>query len=83
MVLLGFGNILPRSSRHFGISVEAGVVFEGSPNAKLNLAGTAYATATPGCVNAATDPGAQANVQSEQTKLNTCRMKSHTAGLLN
>jgi hypothetical protein len=70
MVLLGFGNILPRSSRHFGISFEAGVVFEGSPNAKLNLAGTACATATGGCVNAATDPGVQANVQSEQTKLN-------------
>ena len=70
MVLLGFGNLLPRSSRHFGMSLEAGVVFEGSPNAKLNLAGTACATATTGCVNAATDPAVQANVQSEQTKLN-------------
>jgi hypothetical protein len=70
MVLLGFGNLLPRSSRHFGMSIEAGVVFEGSPNAKLNLAGTACATATTGCVNAATDSGVQANIQSEQTKLN-------------
>jgi len=70
MVLLGFGNLLPRSSRHFGVSFEAGVVFEGSPNAKLNLAGSACATATTGCVNAGTDPTVQANVQSEQTKLN-------------
>jgi hypothetical protein len=72
MVLLGFGNILPRSSRHFGVSVEAGVVFEGSPNTKLNLAGTACTiSATAGCLNAATDPTVQANVLSEQNKLNT------------
>lgn len=71
MVLLGFGNLLPRSSRHFGVSLEAGVVFEGSPGAKLNLAGSACViSATAGCLNAATDPTVQANVQSEQNKLN-------------
>lgn len=69
MVLIGFGNLLPRR-RHFGFNVEAGAVFQGSPNAKLNLAGTACLTPTTGCVNAATDSGVQANVQAEQTKLN-------------
>ncbi len=71
MVLFGFGNLLPRSKRHFGVNFEAGVVFQGSPNAKLNLAGSScLINATTGCVNAATDPGVQSNVQSEQTKLN-------------
>ena len=71
MVLFGFGNLLPRSRRRFGVSLEAGVVFQGSPNAKLNLGGTScLINATAGCVNTATDPGVQANVQSEQTKLN-------------
>ena len=30
MILFGFGNLLPRSQRHFGVNFEAGVVFEGS-----------------------------------------------------
>jgi len=70
MLLSGFGNLLPRSSRHFGINFEVGVVFQGSPNAKLNLAGTSCITPATGCVNTATDPGVQSNVQAEQTKIN-------------
>jgi len=73
MILFGFGNLLPRSQRHFGISLEAGVVFQGSPNAKLNLNGTACLNAAQTaatCLNAATDPTVQANVTSENTKLN-------------
>jgi len=71
MMLFGFGNLLPRSHRRLGFSLEAGVVFQGSPNAKLNLGGTSCLTsATAGCLNAATDPTVQANMQSEQSKLN-------------
>lgn len=69
MLLIGYGNLLPRSSRHFSINIEAGVVFEGSPSVKLNLTGTACANFDSGCVNAATDPGVQANVVAEQNKL--------------
>ncbi len=71
MVLVGFGNLLPRSSRHFGISAEAGVVFQGSASARLNLTGSACLDVTQtACRNAATDPSVQSNVQAEQTKLN-------------
>ena len=71
MILVGVGNLLPRSQRHFGVSFEAGVVFEGSPNAKLSLAGSScLVSATVGCVNTATDPTVQSNLQSEQTKIN-------------
>jgi hypothetical protein len=72
MVLFGVGNLLPRSGRHLGFSVEAGVVFEGSPSTKLNLMGTACAVSpTSGCLNAATDPTVQRSIQAEQDKLNS------------
>jgi hypothetical protein len=71
MILLGVGNILPHGKKHFGVSFEAGVVFQGSPKAVLNLSGNACGiNAVTGCLNAATDPTVQANVQSEQTKIN-------------
>jgi hypothetical protein len=70
MILIGFGNLLPRSHRHFGLSFEAGVVFQGSPAAILNLTGTACViSATAGCLDTS-NPIVQANVQSEQNKLN-------------
>ncbi|MDP9172026.1 MAG: hypothetical protein M3N54_15520 [Acidobacteriota bacterium] len=71
MILFGFGNLLPRTQRHLGVNFEAGVVFEGTPKAKLNLTGAACITAQQvGCVSAATDPVVLTNVQSEQNKLN-------------
>jgi hypothetical protein len=70
MILFGFGNLVPRSNRHFGVNIDVGVVFQGSPNAKLNLAGTACLnSAQTACLNTA-DPAVQANVLSEQNKLN-------------
>ncbi|HEU5021446.1 MAG TPA: hypothetical protein VFT60_06130 [Bryobacteraceae bacterium] len=70
MILIGFGNLVPRSNRHFGVNVDLGVVFQGSPNAKLNLAGTACLNAAQtACLNAS-DPAVQANVLSEQKKIN-------------
>jgi hypothetical protein len=70
-IFLGYGNLVPRSGRHLGFNVEAGVVFQGTPTTKLNLTGTAcVVNPTTGCLNAGTDPTVQANVQKEQTKLN-------------
>lgn len=70
MILIGFGNLVPRSNRHFGINVDAGVVFQGSPNAKLNLTGTACLnSAQTACLSAA-DPIVQSNVLDEQNKIN-------------
>jgi hypothetical protein len=71
MILIGFGNLLPRSDRHFGVNFDTGVVFQGSPNLKLNLTGTACATSpTTNCVNAATDPTVQSNIRNQETKVN-------------
>lgn len=71
MILIGFGNMLPRGRRHFGLNFDAGVAYEGSPKTALNLGGSACLTSTQiACLNAGTDPTVQANVQAEQTKLN-------------
>ena len=70
-VFLGYGNIVPRSGRHLGFNVEAGVVFQGTPTTKLALTGNAcVVNPTTACLNAGTDATVQANVQSEQAKLN-------------
>jgi len=69
--LFGFGNLLPRNNRHFGVNADLGVAFQGSPDVKLNLAGTACAVSPAvGCVNAATDPRVQTNILREQEQAN-------------
>jgi hypothetical protein len=71
LVLFGFGNMLPRNKRRFGVNADFGVAFQGSPDVKLNLAGVACAVSpTAGCVNAATDPLVQTNILREQQQAN-------------
>jgi hypothetical protein len=67
---LGFGNLIPRSGRHWSLLLEVGAAYQGSPHAALNLSGTACSFIGTNCVNAATDPTVQASVAAEQTKLN-------------
>jgi hypothetical protein len=72
MATIGWGNLVPRRhNKHFSVPFEIGVAFQGSPKATLNFSGNVCDP--PGNVNcrpAATDTGVQANVQSEQTKIN-------------
>ena len=68
--LIGFGNLLPRNRRRFSLTTEFGVAYTGAPTASLNLVGTACTVPAAICVNAATDPTVQSNVQSEITKVN-------------
>jgi hypothetical protein len=73
-LLIGFGNLVPRSSRHFTANVDLGVVFQGALNSTLALGGFACVppnSTGPTCVNAGTDPTVQANVKAQQTKLDT------------
>jgi hypothetical protein len=69
MFLLGFGNLIPRSGRHFAVNFDIGGAFVGSPKVTMTMAGTAC-SAGRGCVNAATDPAFQSNLQSTVTKAN-------------
>ena len=68
---VGFGNLIPRSGRHWSILAEAGVAYQGSPRAVLALGGSACAPDGTNCVNAATDPTVQSNVQAEQANINS------------
>lgn len=70
MILIGIGNLLPRSNRHFTANFDVGVVFQGSPKATLNLNGTACTPQANLCQNAATSPVIQADIENEQTKIN-------------
>jgi hypothetical protein len=66
---IGFGNLLPRSGRHFSVSTDIGVVFQGSPQFALGLAGSTCAPNFTGCVPILTAQGASANILSEQQKI--------------
>lgn len=70
MVKLGFGNLLPRSRRHFTYNFDIGAVFQQAPKVTLSLAGTACPSGGGACVNAATDPTVQTNIASEEAKIN-------------
>jgi len=69
-VLLGFGNLVPRSSRHFTVNVDLGVAFQGSLNAQLNLGGSVCAPQGAGCAPVSAQPMVQANVVAEQSRIN-------------
>jgi hypothetical protein len=69
-IMLGLGNLVPRNRRRFGINLEAGVAFSGSPQVTLNLKGRACDPTTGLCHDAATDPIVQSSVASEQKKIN-------------
>jgi hypothetical protein len=68
---VGWGNLVPRGDKRFSVPFEVGVAFQGSPKATLNLAGNVCESPGVNCVAVATDSGVQANVQSEQSKLNS------------
>lgn len=70
-LLFGFGNLLPRSSRHFSINFDMGVMFTQKTAIGLNLAGNACTNGSTGnCLPIATTPTIQSNLQAEQTKVN-------------
>jgi hypothetical protein len=70
MVLLGFGNLVPRNGHHFSASFDIGAAYQGPPRITLNLAGSACDSSGVFCRSVASDPTIQANVVSEQAKLN-------------
>lgn len=69
-ILVGFGNLIPRNGRHFGFNFEIGGEYQGAPTVGLNLQGTACNSSGLNCVNAATDPTVQSNIQAQEKKIN-------------
>lgn len=69
MATIGWGNLVPRSHRHFSVPVELGVVFQGSPKANLNLVGNVCDSPGVNCRSIASDPTVQSNILAEQTRV--------------
>lgn len=68
VLTFGFGNIIPRSGRHFSVPFELGAAYLGAAQMDIKLVGTACTAA--GCFNAATDPGTQSSLAGEVHSLN-------------
>ena len=67
-LMVGFGNMIPRTSSHFSFPLEAGVAFTGRPIIDLHLSGTACTT--DGCFYSVTDTTTQISLKKEIVKLN-------------
>jgi len=65
---IGFGNLLPRSFRHWSLSTDLGVVFQGSPQLGLALDGTACVNGVV-CQPISALPGAAQNIETERLKI--------------
>ena len=70
MFTLGWGNLVPRSNKHIVVPFEFGILFQGSPQATLNLVGSACDSTGANCQNVAGDTTFQNNVIAQQNKLN-------------
>jgi hypothetical protein len=66
---IGFGNLLPRSARHWSLSTDLGVVFQGEPQFTLGLGGQACAPNPGQNCQSVNTPSIQANVTAEQSKV--------------
>jgi hypothetical protein len=65
---VGWGNIIPRTGKHWSVPFEIGAAYFGQPSVTINLAGTACQGVN--CSNVATDPATQQNLKAEQNTLN-------------
>jgi hypothetical protein len=68
MLLLGLGNIIPRTGRHLSIPFEFGVAYTGAAKIQVALDGTACTT--KGCVDFGSNAEAQADLKQEVNNLN-------------
>ncbi len=67
MLLIGWGNLIPRTGRHVTFPIEVGVAYMGAPQMTLHLNGTSCTT--DGCFNNATDPSTLTNIKQEQNQI--------------
>lgn len=70
-ITVGFGNMIPRSGRHFSFPVELGFAYVGDPKVNLTLAGTACYNyqGQNYCDNVATDSMIQSNLAAQRQKI--------------
>lgn len=65
----GWGNMIPHNGRHFSFPVEVGAAFIGAPSLFMALtSGQVCDAQGQNCVNVATDPDVQSNLQAQTAK---------------
>lgn len=69
-VMVGWGNLVHRDSKRFTVSFEVGAAFQGSPKTTLSITGNVCDSPGVNCRSAASDSNVQANIVSEQGKIN-------------
>lgn len=69
MVTVGWGNLIPRSGRHWSVPFEVGAIFQGAPRLSLNFTGGACDATGLNCRSIASDPTVQSNVEAERAKI--------------
>lgn len=68
-ITTGWGNMIPRSGSHWSFPFEIGAAFTGAPTLNMALtSGEACDSNGLNCVNVASDPTVQANLQAQLTK---------------
>ena len=67
-IMLGFGNLIPRSGRHYSFLFEVGGAYQGSARVALNLTGSVCDTNGANCVPTSNST-VQANVLAQQQKI--------------
>jgi hypothetical protein len=68
-ILFGWGNILSRTSRHFFIPFEFGVVFHGQPKLTFDLTGKGCDPKGRGCSSINAGPSGQRDIQNERDQI--------------
>ena len=68
-IMMGFGNLIPRSGRHYSFLFEFGGAYQGSARVALNLTGNVCDPASPTICKSTSDPTVQANVLAQQKKI--------------
>lgn len=71
VLLIGWGNLIPRGERRWSIPFETGVVYSRAPTATLNLGGSACSPGGTNCRSIAGDAGLQRDLTTQQNKMNS------------
>jgi hypothetical protein len=75
MLAIGFGQLVPRSGRHFSMALDLGVVFEDAPTVAMTYSGTGCLVTTPAlpaalaCKPINTQANIVTNIAAEQQKV--------------
>jgi hypothetical protein len=69
-LMLGFGNLIPRGSRHWSIPFELGVIYTRAPKLTLTLNGLACASPGVNCKDINSDPTVNSNLKTQVDKSN-------------